>query len=148
MSETVASDWIFYFPFVWIGGGIVVSILYRRLHGKPVVPRMPRDTNYKELTASGWDDGNWLRRLGGANRCLMVAVTDRELIVTPFFPFTLLFLPEIYGLELSVPLVRIRNVGRGRRLFRDCVLVETADGRKLGLIVRDPDAFVRALRRL
>lgn len=148
MRQSLFPDWALYFPFLWISGCIAVSIIYRRIHDKPIIPRMPSGTRYKERAASGWDDGNWLRRLGGANRCLMVAVTDRELIVTPFFPFTLLFLPEMYGLELRVPLAGIRNIGSGRRLFRDCVLVETANDRKLGLILRDPEAFIRAVRGL
>ena len=148
MSESLAPDWAIYFPLLWIGGWITASVIFRRIHGRPILPRMPSGARYSERMASGWDDGNWLRRLGGANRCLMVAITERELIVTPFFPFNLLFLPEIYGLELRVPLASIRNVEPGRRLFRDCMIVETTEGRRLGLILRNPQAFMFAARRL
>ena len=148
MSGDSSAGLLVYFPLFWIGGAVAASIAYRQISGKPIFPRMPPGAVYKERMASGWDDRNWLRRLGGANRCLMVSVTDRELVVTPFFPFNLMFLPELYGLELRVPLTSIRNADPGRRLFRDCVIVETAEGHRLGLVLRNPQAFMFAVRRL
>lgn len=147
MNGTEPPDWLFYLPLLCIGGWVAISIAYRRSAGKPVFPRQPSGAIYKESQASGWNDGSWIGRIGGANRCLLLAVTDRELVVTPFFPFNLMFLPEIYGLEVRVPLTRIRRVEDRRRLFRNAVIVDLGDGKRFGLILRDPVGFKRALER-
>lgn len=145
MSEARGIDWFFFFPFLWIGGWIAASVIYRRIHGKPIFPRAPEGAIYKERMASGANTGHWLGRIGGANRCLIVAVTGRELVVTPYFPFNLMFLPEIYGLEVRTPLSRIRKVEDRRWFFRDSVVVEFDEGQGMRLILRDPAAFKRAL---
>lgn len=147
MNEASVPDWFFFFPLLWIAGWIAASVIYRRIHGKPIFPGAPEGAVYKERSASGSNNGHWLRRIGGANRCLIVAVTGRELVVTPFFPFNLLFLPEIYGLEIRTPLSRIRKVEEHRWFFRDSVVVEFDDGQSMRLILRDPAAFKRALGR-
>ena len=146
MSLSPPPDWFFFLPLLWIGGWITASVVYRRNAGKPIIPRQPDRARYKEGQASGWNDGSWVGRLGGANRCLMVSVTDRELVVTPFFPFNLMFLPEIYGLEFRVPLTSIRQVEDRRSFFRAAVVVHLPDGKRFGLFLRDSDAFRQALR--
>ncbi len=135
------------FPFLWIGGLIAASVAYRLSADKPIFPRVPKNSPFKERAASGWNDGSVLGRLGGANNCLLVVVTDRALIVSPFFPFNLMFLPELLGLELSVPLSNIRRVEVRRRLLRSSLIVETSDGRRIGLHLREPEAFQAALKR-
>jgi hypothetical protein len=54
--------------------------------------------------------GDFIGRLGGVQNCLFVAVTGDALIVRPNLPFSMLFLPEIYGLELTIERARIREV--------------------------------------
>lgn len=88
---------------VWIAGGVLVSIRYRRQEGKPIIPRLPDDALFSERRVSGHSRKSLLTRFGGASRVLMVAVTADEFLVTPAFPFNLMFLPEIYGLEVRVP---------------------------------------------
>lgn len=146
MSGVEPPTWFFLFPILWVAGCVGASILYRRSAGKPVIPRLPETTRFKERGASGWNDSTWIGQLGGAGNCLLVAVTDHELIVTPFFPFNLLFLPEIYGLEIHAPLARVRTIEDRRRFFRRSLIVDLGDGQRFGLILHKPDAFLAAMR--
>jgi hypothetical protein len=139
--------WVFFLPPLWIGGWITASILYRRNHGKPIVPKMPDGALYRERMASGANNSHWIGRIGGASGCLIVAVTSRELVITPYFPFNLMFLPEIYGLEVREPVSGIRAIEARRSFFRDTLIVHFSDGRSFRLFLRDPDAFRQALRR-
>lgn len=148
MNEASAPDWIFFLPPLWIGGWIAASIFYRRIHGKPIFPRAPDGAIYREGLASGVNTSHWLGRIGWASRCLIVAVTNRELVITPFFPFNLLFLPEIYGLEIRTPVSSVRSVEARPWFFRDSLIVGFEDGSSVRLILRDPDEFRRALGRL
>jgi len=147
MSLEEPPVWFFFLPIIWIGGLIGASILHRRIHDEPIIPRIPKSARFVQRMASGWSDDNWLRRLGGANNCLMVAVTDRELTVTPFFPFNLMFLPQMLGLEVRTPLSRIRAVEPTRRFFTSAVRVELDDGRAIALVLNDPEGFQEALGR-
>jgi len=145
MTLPVPEDWFVFFPLVWIGGWIAASVVYRRIHNKPLVPRSPADARYREVGASGVNDTHLLGWLGGANRCLLVVVTPRELRVSPFFPFNLMFVPEIYGLELRTSISSIRRVGEGQWGFRSCLTIEVDDGRRFKLVLKDPAAFRHAL---
>ena len=130
---------------LWVAGVVAVSVVFRRRRGKPVFARLPASTRFSQRVASGWSEDNWLRSLGGASNCLMVAVTEKELIVTPFFPFTLMFLPEIWGLELRTPLSQIRHMETVQRLFLAGLRIELANGRKMVLVVRDLEELRAAL---
>ena len=80
----------------------------------------------------------------------MVAVTHDSLVVAPFFPFNLMFLPEIYGLERQIAAASIRDVNDTRGLFGRRVTVDfvAPNLRRLELQVRDPDALMSALHSL
>lgn len=57
-----------------------------------------------------------------------------------------MFLPEVYGLERTIPIRSIRAVKRLRSLgLGNNVAVDYAES-KLSLKVRDPEAFVAALQ--
>ena len=65
----------------------------------------------------------------------------------PRFPFNLMFLPEVYGLERTLPVRSIREVRRLRGFgLGSNVAVDYGEG-ELRLKVRKPDAFVDALAR-
>src|SRR5688500_18299687 len=88
-----------YFAFAWLLTVVAVSVLYRLTRGKPLLrPRVP-DALFSQNWCSGRSLRNVVTRLGGASGCLWVTVTRDELLVGSHFPFTLMFLPEIYGLE-------------------------------------------------
>ena len=76
---------------------------------------------------------------------MIVAVTPDALVVSPKFPFNLMFLPEVYGLEHNVPLSKIGHIDEQRARASN-VMIWLNDGQKLGLKLRDPSGFVAALR--
>jgi len=126
--------WLFWIPPVWIAAGILLSVIVRRGRGKAIIPRVPPNALYADRSASG----------GMASRCLIVAVTPETLVVTPRFPFNLMFLPEIYRLEHNIPRADIVRVSaHGSR--RSNVTIACRDGRELKLKLRDPEAFVATL---
>jgi hypothetical protein len=138
------------FPFLvvaWLLGWIAGSIVFRLQRGKPIVPRLPVDAIFKERAASGRSRKNFLTAIGGASNCLMVAVTADEFIVTPFFPFTLMFLPEIYDLEVRVPRGRARISNPASGLFgrNVTVSVEQAEPYEMTLRLRNQAAFLAAM---
>ena len=145
------------FGYVWLvnlvlmAGWVGVSIVYRRAHGKPVLFFGLENAVFQESRASGRSTRSWFTRLGGARNALIVAVTHDRLVVRPYFPFNLMFLPEIYGLEYEVPLRDVMRVEEKKPLLWTMVHVEFRDPasnevRKLILRLRDPKAFVAALQ--
>ena len=128
--------------FVW------ASIRHRRAHGKPIVFRDVPDAQFIERKASGYSHRTWYTRLGRASRCLIVAVKDNRLVIRPFFPFNLMFLPETYGMEYDIPVSHVTSAERAGRSdvrvkFRD------ADGtdQDVTLSMRDRDRFLAAIQR-
>jgi hypothetical protein len=118
--------------------GVLLSILYRRRAGKPLFPKVPADARYAERRGSA----------PFASSCLLVWVTADTLEVVPYFPFNLMFLPEVYGLERSIPISTIHKVERPRFLSLSNVIVTYGDeDRRLRLSVRRPNDLVAALQR-
>ena len=139
------------FGFVWITGWIIASVIYRQSRNKPIL--FPRDVGaeFVEAAVSGYSHDTWYTKLGGASRCLYVAVAHRHLIIRPHFPFNLMFLPEVYGLEHKVPLEQITKVefrpGVRKRLeiaFRD----NNGQSRRVSLYLRKPQELVSVLPRV
>ena len=130
-------DWIFVVAPAWIAMVVLASILYRRYSGKPVYPRLPPNAAFAERGASA----------PFASRCLLVSVSETELTVVPQFPFNLMFLPEVYGLERTIPIAAITRVDTPTRLFGSNVVVTYGGARRtMRLRLREPLAFVKALR--
>jgi hypothetical protein len=122
----------------WIAFVVLASIIFRRRAGKPLMPALPSDPLYGETRASG----------GVASHCLIVAVTDEALLVTPRFPFNLMFLPEVWGFEHKIPIKSIQEVSAKRRWWGSNVRVWYGSNRRsLRLRVLDPVAFERAVGR-
>ena len=88
--------------------------------------------------------------MAGARNCLWVAVTEDSLQVGVHFPFSLMFLPEIYGLEFAVPGNRIRSAERVPGMLRNDwvrVTVERTSGKEeaFDISTGDADGFLRAV---
>lgn len=96
----------------WIALVIAASIVYRRIKGKPIFRRPIEHPLFLETWRSGRSLRSLVARFGGARNCLWVAVTGDSLRVGPYFPFNLMFLPEIYGLECTIPGSAVRSVAR------------------------------------
>jgi hypothetical protein len=131
---------------LWIG----VSFAYRKWKRKTIFADKPVDTAFLETWTSGHSNLNLLTKVGGARNCLLVAVTRESLIVRPHFPFSLLFLPEIYDLDYVIPLTGIRSVTPKKGIFGETVEVvfDSSHGntRSIELRLRQPQNFLRAVQ--
>ena len=139
--------WPFWAGLAWIVTVVGISVAYRLRRGKPIFPGRPVGTTFLARRASGRSlDTPW-GRLGGASNCLQVAVMPDVLLVTPTFPFNLMFLPEIYGLEHRIPLRAITGVEQHRGLLGSSVLVSfgTDKPHRIELRVKKPEALTAAL---
>ena len=120
---------------LWIVLVAVASVIYRRRSGKPIFPTIPEDAIYAEKRAgSPW-----------ASRCLLVVVTPEVLAITPTFPFTLLFLPEIYRTEKAIWLSSIKNVEVRSSLRPLNTRVVLKDGKMLRLRLARPRSFAEVV---
>ena len=137
------------FPFFWLGGLIAASIWFRRANGKPINPKRPTVTAFYEDWCSGRSLRNVLTRIGGARNCLLIYVSNGQLVVTPRFPFTLMFLPEIYGLDLTAPVASIASVEPVRHLWGRALRVSFRSGgpAPIELKLHDERLFLDALGR-
>ncbi|MDQ0252171.1 hypothetical protein J2W22_004259 [Sphingomonas kyeonggiensis] len=150
MTDPATFAW---FPFLavgWVILAIAASVVLRRRRGKPIVPRTPPNALFSERGCSGRSlDTPW-GRIGGARNCLMVVLTPERLVITPMFPFTLLFLPEIYGLDHDLDISAIREVVDHTGLLGQRITLTYAGLRlrRVELRLRHPDAFLDGLRKL
>lgn len=142
---------VLWFGLLWFSGWVFASLLYRRLHGKPLFATRPQNARFVERWVSGSGDATWLARLGGASNCLRVALTPTHLEVLPHFPFTLVFLPEMFDLEHRIALDRIVKVEPQHWFKRLSTAVHWRDqagrNRVLRLAIGDAEGFTRALDR-
>lgn len=126
----------------WIGG----SILYRRNSGKPLFPRAPDNAVFAEAWRSGRSLRNPLSRIGGGRGCLLVYVADEALTIVPQFPFNLMFLPDIFGLETTIPITDIK-VTRTKGLLGAQLLltIEGVKPQRFEIRLHDQQSFLDAL---
>jgi len=130
---------------LWLGA----SIVYRKSRGKPLFCGKPPDALFFEANGSGHSNRNLFTRLGGVRNCLSVAVTKEAVLTQPQFPFSLMFLPEIYDLEHKIQRSHLRAVIPKKVLFGRSVELEftTLEGesRSIELCLRGLDQFLEAL---
>jgi len=121
---------------------------YRRKRTGMVFPQVRRENiRFRERFASGYSFKTFFTRMGGARNCLRVTVTDAEVLIHPFFPFSVL--AEDYDLEHRIPIASITNVQSSPSIFGTRLLLEYRDhqGRdhRLSLQLRCPNNFLEAL---
>jgi hypothetical protein len=134
----------------WVIAVLVASIIFRLTRSKAIFKPGLSHAMFAENWRSGRSLQNFVTRIGGANNCLWVVVTNDALRVAPHFPFNLFFLPEIYGLEYTIALARIRSVeplpgALRRNRVRIAFTTPDAGEETIELALRDRDAFIRAI---
>ena len=117
----------FIFAWWWLLLPIGGSVLYRISRGKPVLFFGVRGASFQERNASGRSNRSVLTRFGGARGCLVVAVVGDRVVIRPWFPFTLMFMPEIYNLEFEF---FVRDIV-------DATTVESFAGKRIDLSFRN-----------
>lgn len=133
------------FPFVWIGVIVTASVVFRRQRGKRILATSPAGCIFEENRTSGRELGG-IRALGGASRALKVCVTRDTLFIMPCFPFSLMFLPEVWGLDHEIMLRRIKSIEERAGLFGRSLVLHLPDDRRIELRLRDPDGFRHAIQ--
>jgi len=140
-------------PLLWafaIFAWFAASVAWRHFFGKPLFARPLPDAVFVERWASGRAGKGLIARLSTTRRGLQVQVTGRELIVTPHFPVTLGFMPEIYGLDHRIPLTAVRSalIVGGRRIQAVEVQYERPgdDTGVLQLLLKRGQDFVAAVQ--
>ncbi len=145
------SDFLIPFGLVWGWMLLVVlaSVVYRRRTGKPIWAADAPGALFVEKRASGASRRTWWTGLAGAQNVLYVAVTPSRIVVRPHFPLNLMFLPEIYGLEQSVPITALRDVEQVRRLGGDVTRLTfdntAGQPESFDLLLRNRRGFLDAL---
>jgi len=105
--------------------GLFSWLFWRRHQRGSIFPEVsPQQIRFKERFASGWSHKNWRTRWGSAN-CLKITVTDEELWVVPFFPFSAL--AELMDLEHRVRKDDITKVTERRIFFVRSFLIDFLD---------------------
>lgn len=118
-------------------------IAWRRSRRDPIFPALDEVVvRFRERFASGVSHRSWFTRLGGARNCLSVTLTDSELWITTFFPFTTMVGSS--DLEHRIPTSRVLAVvHRGSRVTIDFA-TETGDRRRFVLWLRQASEFIAA----
>ncbi|HWB06770.1 MAG TPA: hypothetical protein VG796_27345 [Verrucomicrobiales bacterium] len=102
---------------------------------------------FHESGASGNSNKSLFSRLGGASRCLRVTVTDTEVWIRSFFPFSLIMESDL-GHKISLSdITSARMIERAFGRPRVVLEFSLPDGnsRQLSLTLRNPSAFLTAL---
>lgn len=97
-----------------IVGWFVASVVWRLVSGRGLFARPRSAALFVERWASGRSGTGPVARLATARNCLQVQLTADELVITPHFPFTLGFMPELYDFDKRVRLdaiVRVQRLG-------------------------------------
>lgn len=136
--------WLVPATFLWVGTIVLLSILRRRHIGKPVFPKPPGAALFVERRTSGRNLKTMRGRFGGAKNCLLVVVTETELSVEAMFPFNLMFLPEVYGLDFRIKRSTIQHIDTKPGVFGETIVVQAAD-EHFELRLRNPTSFKLAL---
>lgn len=123
----------------------IVSRYIKTLQNRPRFDK--KSIVFQEYFASGFSEKNILTRLGGANNCLRLVVTDKILWVTSWPPFSII--TSFYDLEHVIPLRSITKIEYSRRFFKKFISVTYTDdlysSHTLQLWPKHKDEFLRSL---
>ncbi|MGV3580304.1 hypothetical protein [Brevundimonas sp.] len=136
--------WFLIVAWGWIASVILASVVYRRIQGKPIFARSPTDRVFEENRTSGRELGS-IREIGGAKNALKVCVTRDNLHVMPCFPFSLMFLPEVWGLEHRIGLKQIDRIERRSGILGRSLILTVRNGVRLELRLRNPEGLLMAI---
>jgi hypothetical protein len=132
-----------------LGGAValafVLSAFFEARSRRPTI--LAEEIIFKENFASGNSLKNVITRFGGARNCLRLVVTRDLLLVTSWFPFSLI--TPFYDLEHSIPINRISALESDSFLWFKGIRVvftdEYGNNHSLALYPRNLEGFLNAL---
>lgn len=136
-----------------LGAGLVgwmaASVCWRLWAAKPIFASVRPAATFSERWASARLGRGLIGRLSTAKNCLHVQVSDGALLINPHFPFTLAFMPEVYGLDKRIPLRAVRSATIVGGVHAKVVEVVYLDPREreqmLQLLLRHAEGFLPAV---
>ena len=114
-------------------GSILVTIIRRAKRGVPIIPKPPDNALFLEKWASGRNLGSWRLKMGGASRCLFVALTRDRLITALQPPFSWFSRPD---LEHEIPVGHVIELTEA---------IGSWSGPSVRVRFRDPTGRVQAI---
>lgn len=150
---TIPTEFIFeHFPLffafcvTWSVGWMGWGLWKRKQRGQFQQP--PDGILYEEKMASGRSMKTWYTRLGGANNCLRLVITNSELWVTLIFPFSAM--ADRLDLEHRIALKAIKPVQLQSSFLRKSLRVsfqgQDHEEHTIEVTPRHMDRFASALR--
>ena len=121
---------------------------YRRKRSGIVFPQVSSERiRFDEKAASGYSHKSLFTKFGGAKQCLCVTVTDTEVWIRTFFPFSVF--AQRCDLEHRIPKACIMGLRSKQSAFGRTITLDYHDERgqshTLTLMLKRPDDFLRAL---
>jgi len=138
------------FPFllvgavVWVIGALAFTLWRRRIHGLHFPDRNDVNILFEERWTSGRSHKSLITRMGGANNCLRVTVTDDELWVVPHFPFSAC--AGLFDLDHRVLRDAITNVEQNGKIVHVTFELADGEGQRMELRLRNADRFCEVLQ--
>jgi hypothetical protein len=140
---------LFIFAFAWVMFSMVWRIIRHHRKGIKFPKLSTEQVRYHEDFASGYSDRYRLGFLkGGTSRCLRITVTDEEVWMRTFFPFTAFALD--FDLEHRIPKSAIVALQEVPGLFRPAIELKFRDSsgvlHNIQLYVNQPAKFLHAIQ--
>jgi len=139
---------LFIFAFLSVAWSFTFRGINRLIRGSIFPPISTQKVLHKEYFASGNSQKNWKTKHGGAANCLKLVVTDTELWVCSFFPFSLMC--DEMDLEHRIPKDAISQIKEqnksGRSIFTVTFTQKNAEPRILVLMPKQTDNFRESLK--
>lgn len=141
-------NFVLLFAFALIWTVVCVAImLWRRSSRGPDFPSVDSvNVMFRERFASGASHRSIVTRLGGAQNCLTIILTEDELWITTFFPFTAFV--GFYDLEHRIPIGCITELQRDGKKFTIDFVNYNAEPGRIALRLRRAEQFVDAIERV
>ncbi len=132
----------------WVFANLARLFYRQRKRGVIFPPLESVHPVFHEGMASGSSYKSWKTRVVGTRNCLRVTVTDSEVWIRPFFPFSLL--AEDLDLEHRIPFSSILAAELSGSWLRRSVILDfqLADRshRRMRLRLRSANAFLAAIK--
>jgi hypothetical protein len=109
----------------------------RAKQGRKFPPLSQVRVLFREQFASGYSHKSWITRFGGASNCLTITVTEDELWIGTFFPFSILL--NTYDLEHRIHYSQIVLVEQQKQRITIDFKVDDSEVRRLTLVSRKAD---------
>lgn len=136
---------IFGFALLWNVVLVGWKLVRRKRSGIVWPKRDDAEVIFVERFASGASDKSFLTRMGGANNCVTVIVTDSRLAIRLLFPFS--NFAENVDLEHLIPLSEIIHISPRGPVIDVEFLRDDDTRRKVTLRLRNSAGFLRAIGR-